>query len=136
NISSSLSHDRGATWQHNAAAADIASDDRQWIEADGPNTIYLVYRAPSPGTTLFSQTSTDHGLTYGPATPIPNLVNPPDPTTPGYIAVDHHDGTVYVSHENKSALYVSHSSDGGLTWTTVLVDDKTGHGHLFDAIKV
>lgn len=135
-ISSSLSTDRGTTWQHNAAAADIPSDDRQWIESDGPNTIYMVYRAPQPGTTLFCQRSDDHGLTYGAAVPIVNTVDPTDLSTPGYISVDHHDGTVYVSHQNSNACYVSHSSDRGLTWTTVLVDDQTGHGHLFDPIKV
>lgn len=135
NISSSVSADRGTTWQHNAAAADIPADDRQWIEADGPNDVYLVYRAPNPGTTLMCQRSTDHGVTYGPATPIPNTVNPSDLSTPGYIDVDHVNHIVYVAHQG-SALYVSRSSDNGLTWTTVLVDDKTDHGHLFDVVKV
>ena len=75
-------------------------------------------------------------MNFGPAAPIPNTVSPTDLTTPGYIAVDHSDHTVYVSHQNSGALYVSRSTDRGLTWTTVLVDDKTGHGHLFDPIKV
>lgn len=135
-ISSSVSTDLGQTWQHNAAAADIASDDRQWIEADGPDTIYLVYRAPVPSTTLFCQKSTDHGMTYGPAVPIANTVNPTDLTTPGYIAVDHANNIVYFVHQNSNAAYVSRSTDGGTTWTTVLLDNQTGHGHLFDCIKV
>src|SRR5439155_10790170 len=66
NISSNLSFDRGETFEHNEAAADIPADDRQWIEADGPNTVYLFYRAPLPSSGLFVQKSTDHGLTYGP----------------------------------------------------------------------
>jgi len=135
NISSSYSTDRGATWVHQAAAADIPSDDRQWIETDGPNTVYLFYRAAVPLSALYVQKSTDHGLTYGPAVAV--LVNNDLlDTTPGYIDVDHASGAVYVAHQNKTALYVSHSTDGGATWTSVLVDDQTSHGHLFDVVKV
>ena len=135
NISSASSADEGMTWQRNAAAATIPSDDRQWIEAYGPNTVYLFYRGAVPSATLYVQKSTDHGVTYGPAVPILNPSSPAS-TTPGYIAVDQHDGTVYVAHHNSSEEYISHSTDGGLTWTTVLVDNRTGHGHLFDPVKV
>jgi flagellar hook capping protein FlgD len=135
NISSSLSYDRGTTWVHNAAAATISSDDRQWIECDGPNTVYLFYRALVPAEVLFVQKSTDHGMTYGPAVPVIDNNNPAS-TSPGYIDVDHTDGTIYVSHSSDNALYVSHSSDGGQTWATVLVDGLTAHGHLFDPVKV
>jgi hypothetical protein len=135
NISSSLSTDRGESWQHNGAAATIYSDDRQWIEADGPNTVYLFYRGLVPGSALFVQKSTDHGATYGPAVPVIDNNNPVS-TTPGYIDVDHNDGTVYVSHHNDNACYVSHSTDGGATWVTRVVDQNTAHGHLFDPVKV
>ncbi len=134
-ISSNLSTNLGETFQHNGAVALIPSDDRQWIEADGPNNVYLYYRAPIPSAALFVQKSTDHGLTYGAAVPVLDSNNPAS-TTPGYIDVDHADGTIYVSHQNSNALYVSRSSDGGQTWTTRLVDSSTGHGHLFDPVKV
>jgi hypothetical protein len=134
-ISSSLSGDKGTTWQHNAAAADIPSDDRQWIEDDGPNTVYLFYRAPVPTSALFCQKSTDHGFTYGAPVAVLDSNNPIS-TTPGYIDVDHANGYVYISHENSNAMYVSRSTDGGTTWTTHLVDGLTGHGHLFDPVKV
>ena len=136
NISSSVSTDLGDSWQHNPAAADVAADDRQWIETDGPDTVYMVYRAPGLATALFCQKSTDHGMNYGPAVPIVNFVDPSDLTTPGYLSVDRAHHIVYASHQNSGALYVSRSTDGGTTWTTVLVDDKTGHGHLFDVVKV
>ncbi len=134
-ISSNLSTDRGDTFQHNGAAAAIASDDRQWIEADGPDNIYMLYRAPVPSSVLYVQKSTDHGLTYGAPVAVLDTGNPAS-TTPGYIDVDHHDGTVYVSHQNSNAAYVSHSTDGGATWVTKLVDGTTSHGHLFDPVKV
>lgn len=135
NISSNLSTDRGQSFTHSPAVADIPADDRQWIEADGPNTIYLMYRAPIPANGLFVQKSTDHGLTYGPAVAVLDATNPAT-TTPGYIDVDHSDGTVYLSHQNHNALYVSRSTDGGSTWTTRLVDGLLAHGHLFDPVKV
>src|SRR5262249_28253774 len=113
----------------------IPSDDRQWIEADGPSTIYMVYRAPVPASALFVQKSTDHGLTYGAPMPVLDASNPIS-TTPGYIDVDHANGYVYVSHQNDNALYVSRSTDGGTTCTTHLVDGLTAHGHLFDPVKV
>jgi len=106
-ISSNLSTDRGQTFQHDLAAAAIPSDDRQWIEADGPNTVYMVYRAPVPASALFVQKSTDHGLTYGAPVAVIDANNPIS-TTPGYIDIDHTNGYVYVSHQNDNALYVSH----------------------------
>ena len=134
-ISANVSSDRGTTWQHNGAAAAIPSDDRQWIEADGPNNVYLFYRAPVPSAALFVQKSTDHGLNYG--APVPVIAaDDPAGTTPGYIDVDHANGYVYVSHQNDNALYVSRSTDGGATFTTKLVDGLTAHGHLFDPVKV
>lgn len=134
-ISSNVSTNLGETFQHNGAVALIPSDDRQWIESDGPDNVYLFYRAPAPASGLFVQKSTDHGLTFGAAVPVLDTANPAN-TTPGYIDVDHADGTVYVSHQDNNALYVSHSVDGGQTWITRLVDSSTGHGHLFDPVKV
>ncbi|HEV8479168.1 MAG TPA: sialidase family protein [Candidatus Eisenbacteria bacterium] len=134
-ISSNLSTDRGQSFQHDLAAAAIPSDDRQWIEADGPNNVYMVYRGVVPSNALFVQKSTDHGLTYGTPSVVLDASNPIT-TSPGYIDVDHTNGYVYVSHQNDNALYVSRSTDGGSTWTTRLVDGLTAHGHLFDPVKV
>jgi len=131
NISSAVSTDRGDNFGLSPAAANVPADDRQWIEADGPNDVYLMYRAPIPATGLFVQKSTDHGANYGTA----SLVNPTN-TTPGYIDVDHSDGTVYVSHQSDVALIVSRSTDGGASWTSHTADNSVAHGHFFDAVKV
>lgn len=135
NISSNVSSDRGDTFEHNGASALIPSDDRQWIEATGENTVYMFYRGVVPASALFVQKSTDHGRTYGAAVPVIDNANPVT-TTPGYIDVDHTNGIVYVSHQNDNAGYVSRSSDGGATWVTRLVDGTSAHGHLFDPVKV
>ena len=131
NISSAVSTNRGAHFTLSPAVANVPADDRQWIEADGPNDVYLMYRAPIPATGLFVQKSTDHGANYGTAV----LVSPTG-TTPGYVDVDHSDGTVYVAHQSDVALLISTSTDGGTTWTTHTADNSVAHGHFFDVVKV
>jgi hypothetical protein len=133
-ISSNTSVNLGETFQHNAAAALIPSDDRQWIEADGPNDVWMLYRGPVPSNGLFVQKSTDHGATWGAPFAVLDAAHPVT-TTPGYIDVDHATHRVYVSHSNDNALYVSYSDDGQ-NWTTRLVDGSYLHGHLFDPVKV
>ena len=130
-VSSATSSDRGANFTLHPAVATAPSDDRQWEEADGDSTVYLFYRGLVPNTSLFVERSTDHGATF----PQTALVSPTG-TSPDYIDVDHRDGTIYVAHSNSSAMLVSRSSDGGVTWTTRTVDNSTGHHNLFDPIKV
>lgn len=130
-VSSAVSTDRGDHFALSPAVTDVPADDRQWIEADGDSVVYQMYRAPIPATGLWVQRSTDHGVSWG----TPSLVSPTG-TTPGYIDVDHRDGTVYVAHTSSSALFVSHSTDGGATWSTATVDNSTTHGSLFDPVKV
>jgi len=130
NISSAVSYDRGANFNLSPAVAIAPADDRQWNESTGHNRVYLFYRAPIPATALFVQRSDDHGASY----PTTALVG--TGTTPGYIDVDHNNGRVYVSHQNASQGRVSRSSDAGVTWQTTTVDATTGHGSLFDVVKV
>jgi hypothetical protein len=131
NISSATSTDRGVTFVHHPDGNVIPSDDRQWIEAQGADTVYDFYRAPVPATGLFVDRSTDHGATW----PTTSLVSPTG-STPGYIDIDHTTGMIYVSHVSSSALFVSRSPDRGATWTTVTVDNSTSHHNLFDVVKV
>jgi hypothetical protein len=131
NISSAVSADRGDHFALSPAVADVPADDRQWIEAQGDSLVYQMYRAPIPATGLWVQKSLDHGVSWG----APSLVSPTG-TSPGYIDVDHADGTVYVAHTSSSALFVSRSTDGGTTWSTATVDNSTAHGSLFDPVKV
>src|SRR6185295_18827591 len=99
--------------------------------ADGPNTIYMMYRAPGVLTGLFSQRSDDNGLTY----PFSGVISPSG-STPGYIDVDHSLHKVYVSHMGSNELFVANSTDGGLTWKNTTADNTTSHGNLFDPVKV
>lgn len=131
NISSAYSFDRGENFTLSPAVVPVPGDDRQWIEDHGPNTVYMLYRAPIPATGLFVTRSDDHGLTY----PTTGLVSPSG-TTPGYIDVDHSTGAIYVAHTGSNSLVVGRSTDGGVNWRNVTVDNTTSHGTLFDVVKV
>ena len=131
NISSAVSSDKGDHFTLSPAVANVPADDRQWIEATGENTVYQMYRAPIPATGLFLQKSTDHGVNWGAA----SLVSPTG-SSPGYVDVDHANGTIYVSHASSNAMLVSRSTDGGATWRTNTVDNSGSHGNLFDPVKV
>jgi hypothetical protein len=130
-ISAAVSTDKGDHFALSPAVSDVPADDRQWIEAQGDSAVYQMYRGPIPATALWVQKSVDHGASWG----APSLVSPTG-TTPGYIDVDHRDGTVYVAHVSSNALFVSRSTDGGATWSTTTVDNSTTHGTLFDPVKV
>ncbi|HKQ57705.1 MAG TPA: FlgD immunoglobulin-like domain containing protein [Candidatus Eisenbacteria bacterium] len=131
NISSAVSFDRGENFNLSPATAIAPADDRQWNESTGHNRVYLFYRAPIPASALFVQRSDDHGASYL----NPGLVSA-NGTSPGYIDVDHGNGRVYVSHQNGTQGLVSRSTNNGMSWQTVTVDNTTGHGSLFDVVKV
>ena len=130
-ISSAVSTDRGEHFTLSPAVVPVPADDRQWIEADSTNRVYMLYRAPIPATGLFVTRSDDNGLNY-----LTTGVVSPSGTTPGYIDVDHTTGTVYVAHTSGSALFVGRSTDRGATWKNETVDNTTAHGSLFDVVKV
>src|SRR5207249_1448298 len=54
----------GQAWTVNPTAATIPGDDRQWIAAYGPQTVYLSYTDIGTGTIDFEK-STDAGKTFG-----------------------------------------------------------------------
>ncbi|TLY33377.1 MAG: hypothetical protein E6K56_01020 [Ignavibacteria bacterium] len=129
NVAFANSTDGGQNFFLNPAVADFPADDRQWDEAYGKNTVYLLYRAPIPATGLFVEKSTDGGTTFGPAS-----VVSASGTTPGYIAVDQNDGTVYACHASSSQLFVA-SSKNAIQWSNTLVAN-TSSRHLFPVVKV
>ena len=128
NITSCNSMDSGATFTCNPAAATVAGDDRQWNEFHGSDTVYLFYRAPGLLTGLFVQKSTDAGQSFAPASFI--AIG----STPGYLAVDQNDGTVYLIHGSSSQLFVSRSKNA-TQWSTTIVAN-TNPRNLFPVVKV
>jgi len=93
NVSTGKSIDRGQTFQLNPAGnatGGIPVDDRQWLEFQGKNTVYMTYRTAEPAVAMV-QRSDDGGFTYGPATVVGTIGQL------GYLDVHQASGTVYVS---------------------------------------
>jgi hypothetical protein len=66
-----FSTDKGKTWIYNPIASNFAGVDRQWLAASGEKTVYLAYHDLYTHS-IFMNTSTDGGLTWGPAMPMMN----------------------------------------------------------------
>jgi hypothetical protein len=135
----------GQAWQVNGAAASIIADDRQWVAAYGPETLYMTYRqAPGVGA-LFAVKSTDAGMTFGP----PALVKTAN-STEGNLVVDPYNGNLYtttVPAATPTNIQLLKSTDAGATWVettayagapgsnparkfTILAIDRGGNLHL------
>src|SRR5882724_3318392 len=85
----------GQAWQVQPAASNVPVDDRQWIAAYGPQTVYMSMRQ-APGTgDLFVFKSTDAGKTFAPTTagPITGIVS-----REGNLVVDQYNGNLYTSY--------------------------------------
>ncbi len=136
NISAMRSTDRGDNWTLNPVGSQVPVDDRQWIEAFGPNSVYLYYRTISVPVNHFIQRSDDGGLTYGP----PVFIGINGQT--GYIDVDQNDGTVYASRQTGSTITVAVGTPPAPGLAPVLytdhvaVSDATGVNNIFAPVKV
>ena len=131
NVTMSSSYDGGTggatpdqQWQVNPAAANIVSDDRQWVAAYGPRTVYMSFATTAltrpPGSIgLFITKSTDGGKTF------PSLVEI-TATTPldqvnveSNLVVDPFNGnlyTTYIPNAAPNTIKLASSTDGGATW--------------------
>jgi hypothetical protein len=109
----------GQAWTVNPVSTGVPVEDRQWIAAYGPQTVYMTVRqAPGTGRLLFTK-STDAGKTFSP----PILLTSAD-STEGNLVVDPYTGYLYTTFIPSSAtnrIDLLKSVDGGATWTT-----KTG----------
>ncbi len=108
----------GLTWQAPVTADTTApSSDKNWIVCDSWTSsphfgnCYLEWDDPLNSGEIFMSTSTDGGLTWGPATPTANLAQ-----GIGGQPLVQPNGTVVVPIET-NVMSAFSSSDGGLTWT-------------------
>ncbi|HEX8077538.1 MAG TPA: hypothetical protein VF511_06965, partial [Chthoniobacterales bacterium] len=110
----------GQAWQVNPMTEIVsAADDRQWLAAYGPETVYMTYRE-APGTgSLFSIKSTDAGKTFAP----PVLIRLAD-STQGNLVVDPYNGNVYsttIPGTNLNRINLLKSTNGGASWTETTI---------------
>jgi hypothetical protein len=114
----------GQAWQVNPAAAGVPSDDRQWVAAYGPQTVYLTYNAtavtrPPGGIGLFITKSTDAGRTFGAPVEITAVTATDSTNVQGNLVVDPYNGnvyTTYIPNGINNVIRLASSTDGGATW--------------------
>jgi len=108
----------GQAWQVNPVGSQVPADDRQWIAAYGPQTLYLTMRQ-APGTgRLFFFKSTDAGKTFVPSTanPLTTIVS-----REANLVVDKYNGNIYTAFTTNGSpnqITLLRSTDGGTTWST------------------
>ena len=137
----------GQAWTVNPASGGIPVNDRQWIAAYGPQTVYMTFdQAPAPGPLWFVK-STDAGKTFsGPMM----LTGVSSLSRENNLVVDQYNGNIYTTYEpagNVGQIILLKSTDGGATWTSsvaytgpagtsvenafpILAVDKGGNLHL------
>ena len=132
NVTMSASYDGGTggvtpdqKWQVNPAAADIVSDDRQWVAAYGPQTVYMSFATTAltrpPGSIgLFITKSTDGGKTFPSLVEITALQPLDQVNVESNLVVDPYTGnlyTTYIPNGATNTIKLASSTDGGSTWS-------------------
>ncbi len=133
NISTGKSTDKGLSYQLNPVGnvAGVPVDDRQWLEALGPNTVYLYYRTIAPTVSMI-QRSDDGGFTYGAAKTAGAIGQA------GYIDVHQKTGAVYVSGSTGQVCTGIPALPTGepLTYACHMATPGSNVAHIFFPVKV
>lgn len=138
-----------------AQIIDSTQADRQWVTSDGP-VVYISYHDSGSSTLIHVQRSLDDGFTWSMASsPIPGQGGTTGASTfnndQGALLADHFSGNVYAiwaagqasvqkgTSANFNQIFVSRSSDMGMTWTATLVFAaplNTALNNVFPALAV
>jgi len=138
NFSTFSSADAGRTLLASPISESVPGVDRQWIAFLDDKLAFFTYNqqataglsgtTPEAGGAKVVQTSTDAGLTYGPAVPVAfesgrigqiRAFTPPGKKTATQ-------GVVYFPYSNGSSLKLGLSRDSGRTWTTCVLGKGEG----------
>ncbi len=139
NLSTGSSQDMANTYKLNSAGnfpGGIPVNDRQWLEAFGTNTVYMLYRTITPDAVISQiQQSVDGGLTYGPAQTA-GIVN-----QTASLDVDPTDGTVFLGFNDGSVSVGKPNATLGFpvtgTYTSYqAASDPNGVAHIFFQCQV
>jgi hypothetical protein len=110
----------GQKWEVNPASSGIPINDRQWIAAYGPQTVYMTFDQAPVNTTIWFTKSTDAGKTWAAPTmliPLQTLERENN------VAVDQYNGNIYTTYFPSglpNQLNLLKSTDGGATWTNTI----------------
>jgi hypothetical protein len=128
----SVSHDKGATWAFANPVGGAPVHDRQWLCAPGGSDVYHVYDQIPTG--LWVSHSIDGGMTYAlgslAATPVDRtgFIGPPGTMVceagAGMLGTGNRVGVIYAN--STGGVGFARSTNGGVTWTQVLVSSVDG----------
>lgn len=116
-------------WEVNPVAAAVPSDDRQWVAAYGPQTVYMSYRqilaaGANASNVIFVAKSTDGGKTFPQQVPTFPATSTVTARREGNLVVDQYNGNIYTSFRpqelnghTRAELWLLKSTDGGATWS-------------------
>jgi len=124
------SEDDGATWGPEVIVSDIPGvDDRNavisWVDNDGVGTLiaaYATYAYNGAPQYTFVKTSTDGGVTWGPAIP----VQAGQARTPYGPCGMNSQGDLWICTYNLNGVFYDVSADGGETWAEYVVSNGYG----------
>jgi hypothetical protein len=141
NFSTGRSEDEGRNFLSGPFSSSIPLVDRQWLESNGSDEVYLFYNQVPFGGML--QRSTDGGLTYAPASSQGNAA--PNIFRPGNIIIDHNpahnpemnEEIVYGTYTNENKVMVFRSYDQGQTFERFQVVEAKGRpDNLFPSVDI
>jgi hypothetical protein len=141
----------GQKWEVNPVAAAVPSDDRQWVAAYGPQTVYMSYRqilaaGANTSNVIFVAKSTDGGKTFPQQVATFPATSTVTARREGNLVVDPYTGTLYTSFRpqelnghTRAELWLLKSTDGGATWMMSLAyqgPTGTDIGNVFPVMAV
>jgi hypothetical protein len=118
----------GQKWEVNPVSSAVPADDRQWVAAYGPQTVYMSYRQVLPAganasNVIFVAKSTDAGKTFPTQVATFPATSEVTARREGNLVVDQYTGNLYTTFRpqelnghTRAEMWFLKSTDGGATW--------------------
>src|ERR1043166_1180399 len=126
----------GQKWEVNPVSSTIPVNDRQWVAAYGPQTVYMTFDQAPVNTTIWFTKSTDAGKTWS----APSMLIPLTTLRrENNVAVDQFNGNIYTTYTPSCKPYELHllkSTDAGATWTNSIIYSAPANACLENAFPI
>jgi hypothetical protein len=126
----------GQKWEVNPASSTIPVNDREWVAAYGPQTVYMTFDQAPVNTTIWFTKSTDAGKTWS----APSMLIPLQTLSrENNLGVDQFNGNIYTTYTPTGKPYELHllkSTDGGGTWANTIIYSAPATNCLENAFPI